>query len=105
MEKLFAQVDQLNNDEFEQLIIHVDKQKRRRAREILAEAQRQAARFVQDLEGGKSVKAASARSNKPARFANPKNTNQTWSGHGRQPEWFKAHLAAGGKEDELLIKA
>lgn len=103
MEKLFAQIDQLNNDDFEQLINHVDKQKRRRARDILAEAQRQAARFVQDLDG-KSVKVAGgSRAVKPARFANPKNPEQTWSGFGRQPDWYKEFVDAGGNKDELLI--
>ena len=38
LEDLFNQVDNLNNDDFEALINHVDKQKKRRARDILAEA-------------------------------------------------------------------
>lgn len=103
MEKLFEQIDQLNNDDFEQLINHVDKQKRRRARDILVEAQRQAARFVQDLEG-RGVKAPSGvRAAKPARYVNPKDRSQTWSGFGRQPDWFKAHLDAGGKKEDLAV--
>ena len=44
LEDLFNQVDNLNNDDFEALINHVDKQKKRRARDMLAEAQRQASR-------------------------------------------------------------
>lgn len=104
MEKLFEQINQLNNDDFEQLIIHVDKQKRRRARDILTEAQRQAARFVQDLEGrGVKVKAAKTSAARPARYVNPKDRNQTWSGFGRQPDWFKAHLDAGGKKEDLAV--
>lgn len=105
MEKLFELVDKLNNDDFEQLIIHVDKQKRRRARDILTEAQRQAARFVQDLEGRGVKPAGGVRAAKPARFVNPKDRSQTWSGFGRQPIWFKAHLEAGGKEEDLAISS
>lgn len=104
MEKLFAEIDKLNNDDFELLINHVDKQKRKRARDILAEAQRQAARFVQDFEKG--LKGGSAgRGGKPARYANPKDPVQTWSGFGRQPDWVKDYVAAGGNKDDLLIQS
>lgn len=104
MEKLFAQIDNLSNDDFELLINHIDKQKRKRARDILAEAQRQAARFVQDFE--KSMKVpSSARAGKPAKYANPKDPSQTWSGFGRQPDWVKDYLLAGGNKDDLLIQS
>lgn len=104
MEKLFSQVDALNNDDFELLINHIDKQKRKRARDILAEAQRQASRFIQDFDKG--VKLSSVgKAAKPAKYANPKNPSQTWSGFGRQPDWVKDYVDAGGKKDDLLIKS
>ena len=37
------------------------------------------------------------------KYANPDDTSQTWSGKGRQPEWFKAALASGKDPDQLLI--
>ena len=49
LENLFHQVDALNNDDFEALINHIDRQKKKRAREILSEAQRQAARFIHHI--------------------------------------------------------
>ncbi|MDO4776415.1 MAG: H-NS histone family protein [Cardiobacteriaceae bacterium] len=104
MEKLFAQIDNLNNDDFELLINHIDKQKRKRARDILAEAQRQAARFVQDFEKGVKVPSV-GRAGKPAKYANPKDPGQTWSGFGRQPDWVKDHVLAGGNKDDLLIQS
>ena len=100
MEKLFAQVDRLSNDDFEKLINHVDRQKRRRARNILAEAQKQAARFVHDVQDLESRGVKHAR---PARYTNPHNHNQTWSGFGRAPGWFKAYLEAGGNKEDLVL--
>ena len=100
LDTLFDQIDALNHNDFEQLISHVDKQKRRRAREILSEAQRQASRFVADLDS-RGVKPPSDR--KPAKYANPKNPDQTWSGLGRKPDWVKAHLSSGGKIEELSV--
>jgi DNA-binding protein H-NS len=32
-----------------------------------------------------------------------KDHSSTWSGRGAEPAWFKQHLAAGGKPEELLI--
>lgn len=38
-----------------------------------------------------------------ARYINPENTEQTWSGRGRKPKWATKHLKDGGKLKELLI--
>ena len=38
-----------------------------------------------------------------AKYQNPANPSQTWSGRGRQPGWFKDALASGKKPDSLLI--
>ncbi len=38
-----------------------------------------------------------------AKYANPENKSQNWSGKGRQPDWFKKALASGKREDQLLI--
>ena len=100
LEKLFNQVDNLNNDDFEALINHVDKQKKRRARDILAEAQRQASRFISSAEGGKP---ATQRTAMPPRYRNPHNHSQTWSGMGRQPQWFKENLEHGMSEHDMQI--
>ena len=41
---------------------------------------------------GKSVK---RKAKSVAKYANPENASQTWSGRGRQPAWFKAAMVAG----------
>ena len=38
-----------------------------------------------------------------AKYANPENTSDTWSGRGRKPRWFAAALVAGKTPDGLAI--
>ncbi len=37
------------------------------------------------------------------KFKNPADPNQTWTGKGRQPEWFKAAIKAGTSPDAMEI--
>ena len=37
------------------------------------------------------------------KFRHPENADVTWSGRGRKPRWFSAHLAAGKSSDSLKI--
>ncbi|MHC0054784.1 H-NS histone family protein [Actibacterium sp. D379-3] len=39
----------------------------------------------------------------PAKYRNPDNPNQTWSGHGRPPGWMKAALETGISLSDLAI--
>ncbi|QNM96764.1 H-NS histone family protein [Chitinimonas koreensis] len=39
----------------------------------------------------------------PAKYRNPGDPTQTWSGRGTRPAWFKAALQAGKAEDELRV--
>ncbi len=39
----------------------------------------------------------------PPKFANPDDPSQTWTGKGRQPQWFKDAMSAGKKPDDLAI--
>lgn len=39
-----------------------------------------------------------------AKYQNPKNTSQTWTGRGRQPRWMAEALANGKKPDDFYIK-
>jgi DNA-binding protein H-NS len=38
-----------------------------------------------------------------AKYANPQDASQTWSGRGRKPLWFVAALASGKSVDDLAI--
>jgi DNA-binding protein H-NS len=43
------------------------------------------------------------RSPSVARYANPADKTQTWSGRGRKPRWFSDALAKGKKPDSMAI--
>ena len=38
-----------------------------------------------------------------AKYANPENTSETWSGRGRRPRWFEAALEAGLSVEDLEL--
>lgn len=38
-----------------------------------------------------------------AKYANPADSSDTWSGRGRKPRWFVAALAAGKTPEDLAI--
>ncbi len=37
------------------------------------------------------------------KYKNPENPEQTWTGKGRQPDWFKTAIAAGTSPDTMEI--
>jgi hypothetical protein len=37
----------------------------------------------------------------PARYRNPANSAETWSGRGKQPGWFKLALTRGQQPEDL----
>ena len=39
----------------------------------------------------------------PPKYKNPANPEQTWTGKGRQPDWFKSAIAAGTSPDSMEI--
>ena len=56
---------------------------------------------LEELMGAKPAGKAAAKG--VARYANPADPSQTWSGRGRQPAWIKAALAAGKSLDTMAI--
>ena len=48
------------------------------------------------------AKKAPKKPSKPA-FANPEDKTQTWTGKGRQPNWYRAQIAAGVEPDAMRI--
>ncbi len=87
---------------------------RRVAREAAEAAAREHGFSLADLTGGASAgrgkgrKSASATSDttgvsevREARFRNPEDHSQTWSGRGRRPAWYSEALAAGRPIEDL----
>jgi len=64
---------------------------------------------LSDLTGGtapkKAAKAAPKKAKKaaPAKYRNPADAKQTWSGKGRQPDWFKQAVTAGKTPASMAI--
>lgn len=56
---------------------------------------------LDDFAGGKS--SAKSGPKGAAKYANPADESQTWTGRGRQPNWIKSALAAGKSLDEFAI--
>lgn len=48
-------------------------------------------------------KTAKSKAKSPAKYRNPENPSETWSGRGRQPEWFKAAEAAGKSRESMAV--
>ena len=74
--------------------------KRKAALADLEEKAREHGFSLSDLTG-----AAPARKRTPAtaKYANPANPADTWSGRGRKPRWFEEAVASGNRPDDLLI--
>jgi DNA-binding protein H-NS len=49
--------------------------------------------------------ARKSRSPVPAKYRNPDNVEQTWSGRGKKPRWLVEALDAGGKLVDFTIEA
>ena len=78
----------------------------RRRRDALAEMQEVARKHGVDMNEviGASPKSGKGKGSKgAARFRNPADPEQTWTGRGRKPNWVKSALDSGKKMDDLAI--
>ncbi len=78
-------------------------------KKVMAEVQKLLAQNDMSLDDlparpGRKRGSGGTRGKVPAKYANPKNAAETWTGRGRKPLWVEAHLKAGGKVADLLIK-
>ena len=55
---------------------------------------------IGDLFGGRGGKGRKV----AAKYANPDDVSETWTGRGRKPRWLVAKLKAGEKAEKFLIK-
>lgn len=72
-------------------------------KEVIAQIKELAASInvtVEIIDDKKSKKATSAVA---AKYANPNNPGQTWTGRGLQPKWLKALIAEGRNLNDFLI--
>lgn len=83
-------------------------------REAKKAAEKAAAKFGFKLSeltnGGKAAVAekpakrkTAKRAPSPAKYANPADPSQTWTGKGRQPNWYRAEVEKGTAPDSMEI--
>ena len=98
----------MSRKELEKLKVEVDKAIRDVSKTELKEAkkaaEKAAAKFGFTLAeisagAGKGAKKQAA----APKYANPKDETQTWSGRGRQPQWFKDAIEAGKTPEKMEI--
>lgn len=75
----------------------------RRKKETLAELEEIARANGFSLAELTGAPVARKRSASAAKFANPANPADTWTGRGRKPRWFSEAMAAGKKPEDLAI--
>ena len=81
-------------------IADFEERRKREARKELEEKARDLGFSLEEIVGAKpSRKRAPAK----AKYANPANKSETWSGRGRRPRWIEAALKSGKKLEDLAI--
>jgi DNA-binding protein H-NS len=75
----------------------------RRKKEVLAELEEKAREMGYSLAELTGVAQTRKRAPAAAKYANPDDPSQTWTGRGRQPRWFAAALAAGRSAQSMTI--
>ena len=103
-------LEKMNRSELETLRKDVDKAivdlRKKEKKDALEAVQKAAAEFgfsLEELTSKRGSKGAGKGTKAEAKYMNPENPTQTWTGNGRQPNWFKTALTAGAKADDLLI--
>jgi DNA-binding protein H-NS len=75
----------------------------RKKKEAIAGLEEKAREFGFSLSELTGTSAVRKRAPAAAKYANPANLSETWSGRGRKPRWFAAALAAGKSPETLAI--
>lgn len=84
--------------EVDKALKSIDSRRKAEALKAAQDAAREHGFTLAELtEGTKTTKKVAAK------YANPADASQTWSGRGRQPIWFRDAIANGASEDELAI--
>ncbi len=97
--------------QLEKLASDIEKELSARAKKKIADARKAAEaaakkhgyslkELLGDAPGSKKGK---AKSGLPAKYKDPSDPKKTWSGRGRQPDWYKKAIAAGKKPEDLAV--
>lgn len=102
-------LDKMTHQELEKLRSEVEtamtEAKRRAKQDAKKAAEAAAAKFgftLAELMPGSGRKGSKSKSG-VAKYANPDDPTQTWTGKGRQPKWFKDAIAGGKSPSKLEV--
>lgn len=76
----------------------------RRRKEAIAALEEHAKQFGFTMAELTGVKVPRQRVSSPAKFANPANPADTWTGRGRKPKWFIEAIESGKTEADLAVQ-
>ena len=85
--------------DLDKAIANFDKRRKAEAKHGLEEKAREYGFSLSELVDVKTTK----RTETAPKYRNPGNPEQTWSGRGRQPVWFRNAIEAGTELDDLKI--
>ena len=85
--------------DLDKAIANYDDRRKAEARRALEEKAREYGFSLSELADVKTTKRAAL----APKYRNPSNPEQTWSGRGRQPSWFREAIVAGTEPDDLKI--
>lgn len=75
----------------------------RRKKEALSEIEETARKLGYSLSELTGISVVRKRAPAVAKYANPADKSDTWSGRGRKPRWMEAALKAGKSPEDLMI--
>ena len=81
-------------------ISEFDKRKKAEAKKALEAVAKEHGMTLNEILGGS---AKTKRAGAPAKYRNPADSSLTWSGRGRQPQWFKDAIKSGKTPENLEI--
>ena len=91
-------------NEIDRALETLEARKKKAALEAAEKAAKEHGFSLTDILDGKARKGKSGgKSAAPAKYRNPADEGQTWSGRGRQPGWFKSALAEGKSPESLEV--
>ena len=85
----------------EKALLSLEKRKREDARKAAEDAAKKHGFSLTELVDG--TKSGAKKAAAPAKYRNPANPTQTWSGRGRQPGWYKEAVEGGTDPATLEI--
>ena len=101
-------ISSMSEKELVKLKVNIDDEMKRREKSKLEDARKAAEDAAKkhgfslsELMG--DGKKASKKTIAAPKFRNPENPDQTWSGRGRQPSWYKDAVDAGKSPDSMAI--